>query len=241
MKATLESRKKVRLSWFKQKKVPFKILRELEWKYTPYNAEHNEISHSVQMHYRFESLKQLVPPTDLIIFDKNGLPQAYMNTEGSFGNKFTTEKVIDHTLEVKDRIVSLTKGENKVSKIPVPPHEVHLYKEIQIHEREDRIKRKITIKNRTNKEIKDFQLTYIDTKDVVLVNAEPKEISSVPPEYEWSASISPEGDYILNFELKVYSSTTYKIEKDKTEVNHPNARIKPLQNEIFNQEEQSFR
>ena len=240
MKATLESRKKVRLSWFKQKKVPFKILRELEWEYSHYNSEQNVISHSIKMHYQFESLNQMIPKTDLIIFDKNGLPQAYMNTEGSFGDKFTTEKVIDHTMDVKDRIVSLTKGENKVSKIPVPPHEVHLYKEIQIHEREDRIKRKITVKNRTDKEITNFQLTYIDTKDVVLVIAEPKESNAVPPEYKWNISIPPEGEYILNFELKVFSSTTYKIEKDKAEKPSLKPRLN-LQNEIFNQDERSFR
>lgn len=240
MKAKLETRKQVRLPWFKQHKVPFKIQRELEWQYSQYSAENNDISHTINMNYQFEGLEQLIPETDLIIFDKRGLPQAYMKTEGSIGNKFSTNQVADHELEVRDRIISLKKGENKVSKQPVPPHETHLYKEIQIHEREDVIKRKLTLKNRTNKSINPIELKFVENKDVSFIKSNPEVKLKNAPEYQWIISIEAESEVILELEIKVMVIAKYKIEKEKKEKTIPPTLRNRVANQAFNQTDDSF-
>lgn len=212
MKATLESRKSVRLNWFTQNNVPFSAKRELDFSYTLGNVQYNEISHTVYLHYVFTNLENPIPDTKIIIFD-GGLPQSYLHTIGSVGKKISTDKIVDGDLTVMDRIVKVDQGEDKITTKPVPPFESHLYKEIQIHEREDRVKRKITIKNESDQPIKDLEVTFIENKEVNFSESIPTPEKVDAPEYSWMITIP--GGSTASIELNVVShqKNTYKIEK----------------------------
>ncbi|WP_371802658.1 hypothetical protein [Candidatus Lokiarchaeum ossiferum] len=215
MKAQLESRKSVRLNWFKQEKVPFSIKNILEWQYSRHSAEQNEILREVLMQYEFSQLEKPIPNTDIIIFDKTGLPQAYMNTEKNIGKKFLTNKVPNREISVKDRLVSLKKGENKVTSKPVPPQEAHRYKEIQEHERIDVIQRKISVTNESSRDIKEIRLEFIQTKEVEFLSCKPETSGSSPPEYFWKVDIPAESTTSVEINLNVITKSVYKIEKEK--------------------------
>ena len=215
MKAQLESRKSVRLNWFKQEKVPFVIRNMLEWQYSRHSAEQNEIQHEILMQYEFSKLKKPIPNTDIIIFDKTGLPQAYMNTEKNIGKKFLTNKVTNREINVKDRIITLKKGENKVTSKPVPPQEAHRFKEIQEHERVDVIQRKISITNESSKEIKEIRMVFIQTKEVEFLSCSPELSGTSPPEYVWKVDIAAESTATIELKLNVITKNIYKIEKEK--------------------------
>ncbi|UYP47163.1 hypothetical protein NEF87_003448 [Candidatus Lokiarchaeum ossiferum] len=215
MKAQLESRKSVRLNWFKQEKVPFSIKNILEWQYSRHSAEQNEILREVLMQYEFSQLEKPIPNTDIIIFDKTGLPQAYMNTEKNIGKKFLTNKVPNREISVKDRLVSLKKGENKVTSKPVPPQEAHRYKEIQEHERIDVIQRKISVTNESSRDMKEIRLEFIQTKEVEFLSCKPETSGSSPPEYFWKVDIPAESTTSIEINLNVITKSVYKIEKEK--------------------------
>ena len=216
MKAQLESRKSVRLNWFKQEQVPFVIKNMLEWQYTRHSAEQNEIQREILMQYEFSKLEKAIPNTDIIIFDKTGLPQAYMNTEKNIGKKFLTNKVTNREIYVKDRIVSLKKGENKVTSKPVPPQEAHRFKEIQEHERVDVIQRKLSVTNESNKDIKGIRMVFIQTKEVEFLSCTPEASETSPPEYIWKVDVAAESTTSIEVKLNVITKNIYKIEKEKT-------------------------
>ena len=222
MKAKLESRKSVRINWFKQENVPFIKKRTIQWSYTNYNIEYDEISPEIYVEHVFSGIKNPIPATNIIIF-ADGLPHAYMHTSGSAGDKFNTDKELDTDLEAIDRIVRIDRGEEKVSKKPVPPHEAHLYKEIQIHERTDKIVRKITLKNEKQKAMKNIILTFIETKEIRFLSSTPEPTEKDAPEYKWNVEIPAEGSISIELNLERFIKNTYKIEKPKenVEINMP--------------------
>ena len=230
MKAKLESRKSVRINWFKQEEVPFIKKRTIQWSYTNYNIEVDEIIPDVNLEHIFSGLKNPIPGTNIIIF-ADGLPHAYMHTNGSVGDKFSTDKELDTDLEAIDRIVRIDRGEEKVSKKPVAPHEAHMYKEIQIHERKDKIIRKITLKNDTQKIMKDIEIIFIETKEIRFLSSNPEPSVKDIPEYKWKVEIPAESSVAIELTLERFIKNTYKIEKpkEKVEINMPS---KPRHDQI---------
>ncbi|MFX0098123.1 MAG: hypothetical protein ACFFCS_00980 [Candidatus Hodarchaeota archaeon] len=214
MRATLEPRKSVRLNWFKQLKVPFTIKREIKISYDLYSVLNNERVPSVYMHYVFSGLTNPIPSTSIIVFDKE-LPQSYTSTTGSVGGKINTENMLDSDLNVVDRIVKVEQGEEKITTKPPAPHETHLYKEIQIHERKDTVKRKITLKNETDRAINHLELTIIENKEVRFVESNPPPDNSDPPEYKYSLEVPKDGTVAIEFTLETYQKSTYPIDKPK--------------------------
>nr|MDO8114543.1 hypothetical protein [Candidatus Sigynarchaeota archaeon] len=214
MKITLDSRKSVRLNWFKQENVPYSIMRELELSYTLDSISQDLLYQTIKKHYMFSTLTQPIPETKIILFDEE-LPRGYLSTKGSIGDKISTENDEDLDMKVTDRIMKLDQGEEKITTRPVPPAEAHIYKEIQVRERRDKIKRKISIKNDTDKLIKEAIVTFIETKEITFVDSAPKVSKSAPPEYKWSIEIPAGATVSIELQVETYTKTTYKIEKEK--------------------------
>jgi hypothetical protein len=214
MKATLESRKSVRLGWLKLDKVTFNILRTADWNYNLGSVEQDHSTISVYMQYAFLNISQAVPKTNIIIFEQD-LPQSYTKTEGSIGDKFLTEKAFDTDITITDRIVKVEQGEEKITTKPVLPHETQLYKEIQIHERTDKVYRKITFKNETAQAISNIEATFIENKEIRFLSSNPDPSKTDAPEYKWNLTIPADASISIELVLETYTKNTYKIEREK--------------------------
>jgi len=188
------------------------------------------------MHYIFSGINQPIPKTNIIIFDGE-LPQSYTSTMGSVGEKIITENSDDSSLKIIDRIVKVKKGEEKIITKPPEPHEAHLYKEIQVHERTDWIQRKITIKNQSDKDIRGMELTFIEKKEVRFVESKPEPNKSDPPEYSWLVDVLPDGSTFIEITLESQIITVYKIEKPMKAPALPSLNEKML---ISNRQQQEF-
>lgn len=217
MKATLESRKSVRLNWLKLNKVKFKKVRTAEWNYSLYNVEQDQISINIYMQYEFLNINQAVPKTKIIIFEHE-LPQSYTSTEGSIGDKFLTEKTLDSDITIVDRIIKVEQGEEKIITKPVLPHEAQQYKEIQIHERTDKVYRKITFKNETAQEISNIDATFIENKEIRFIQSSPIPLKKDIPEYKWLLTVPAGSTFSIELTLETYTKNTYKIEREKIKI-----------------------
>ncbi|MBD3226928.1 MAG: hypothetical protein GF329_01970, partial [Candidatus Lokiarchaeota archaeon] len=183
MRASLRSRKSVRLKWFEVKDINFQIKRKLEVSYSINTVENNVNTHTPKMEYIFKDVNNKnIPSSDIIIFE-NELPATYARTSGSKGNKFTTDPEIDPVVRVIDRIVELKKGKENISREP-PEYPDMRIKEIEIREREDSLKRKLTFKNETDDKIEYLEFKFMETKNVRFVNSNPEPINRDPPEYK---------------------------------------------------------
>jgi hypothetical protein len=210
MKATLQSRKSVRLDWFKQENVSFHMKYELEWSYSKYSVEDNSTTRTIKSQLVFEGVKQPIPNTAIILFE-NELPQGYMKTSGSVGNKFSTNQIHDDDIECRDRIMKVEKGAENIEKKPPPPQEAHEIKEIQIHKRKDKIWRKLTLKNLTDKPMKNIKVTYVENKEIRFVECKPAPTRQDQPEYGWDLEIPANGTINLEMIVENFISDTYRI------------------------------
>ncbi|TFF85236.1 MAG: hypothetical protein EU551_04440 [Promethearchaeota archaeon] len=211
MRANLHSRKNIRLKWFELKDISFEIKRKLEISYSTSTVENNINNFSPLMEYNFKGGKD-IPQSDIIIFE-NGLPAAYAKTVGSKGDKFSTEPQLDPIVNIKDRIVELSKGKETISREP-PTYPNPRVKEIEIRDREDSIKRKITFENDSTERIEFFELKLIETKDVRFTNSSPEPNKRDPPEYLWNFSINPEEAFSIELEFQTHIRKTFEIEKE---------------------------
>ena len=216
MKANLETRKSVRLTWFKQKKVPFTLERTVEWSYYRNTVTYNEMRPGAQKQYVFSQVKNPIPSTNIIMFEGD-LPQAYLNTTGSVGEKFSTDKIPDPTITILDRIVKVERGEEKVTKKPPEPHEAHMFKEMQIHERKDKIIRKLTIKNETHRPITAMKATFIENNEIQFIKSTPAPKITDAPEYTWELEIPAEESVVIELTVENTIRNIYKIEKDNND------------------------
>jgi hypothetical protein len=213
MKATLESRKSVRLNWFKLEDIPVIKQRSMDWSYTLYNIGDNEISHTMNYQFIFNGITQPIPKTNIIIFEKE-LPQSYTKTDGNIGEKLLTQKTEDYDVKCTDRIVKLDQGEEKITTKPVLPHETQMYKEIQIRERTDTIHRKITIKNNSENPINAMEIVFIETKEIRFIESSIAPTTTDAPEYKWNFEIPPTESISFEIVLESYTKETYKIERE---------------------------
>jgi hydroxyacyl-ACP dehydratase HTD2-like protein with hotdog domain len=214
MRATLESRKAIKLNWFKQENVPFQIQKSMDWSYTLNTVQNNEITRNVNNQYTFLNIQQPIPETNIILFE-NELPQCYLKTTGSVGDKFQSDKTSDTEIEVIDRIVKVDTGETIINTKPPLPHEAHRYKEIQIHERKDKILRKLTFKNKSVQIVKAMKASLIETKEIRFLESSPAVTKKDPPEYHWIFDIPPEGSFTIEISLESFTKSTYSIEKEE--------------------------
>lgn len=221
MKANIPSRNNVRVKWFAQENVEYTIEHLLELSYSTYTVEQNEHDHTVQFKYVFTNMDAEVPATDIIVF-QSGLPTAYARTAGTRGAKFATDLQEDPDVEVKDRIVELTQGKDKITREP-PEYPDPRIKEIEIREREDKVKRKILIKNTGINALGHVELKLVETKDVRYVGASPEPNKAEAPEYTWIFQVPAEQSVALDLEFTSRVRKTFKIERERPEKNQVNA------------------
>ncbi|MFX1296175.1 MAG: hypothetical protein ACFFD2_15160 [Promethearchaeota archaeon] len=213
MRASLNSRKNVRIKWFDLKDVSYSIERKLEVSYSTGSVENNINNYSPSFQYNFKEVTNTqIPQSDIIIFENN-LPATYARTGGSKGNKFSTELQNDPIVLVTDRIVELSKGKENITREP-PEYPNPRIKEIEIRERDDTVKRKISFKNDSNEIVNNFELKLVETKDVRFIDGNPDATKKDPPEYIWTFSIDPEATYSIELKFQTYIRKTYEIEKE---------------------------
>jgi len=233
MKATLESRKSVRLGWLKLDNVKFNKLRTANWNYNLNTVEQDQTTISMYMQYSFLNINQAVPKTNIISFEQE-LPQSYTKTEGSIGDKFLTEKTYDTDITIMDRIVKVEQGEEKITTKPVLPHETQQYKEIQIHERTDKVYRKITFKNETAQVISNIEGNFIENKEIRFISSNPNPSKKDAPEYKWNLSIPADASISIELVLETYTKNTYKIERDKPKPSFRGPEMPSMANQMNN-------
>ncbi|HUX98183.1 MAG TPA: hypothetical protein VMV49_01395 [Candidatus Deferrimicrobium sp.] len=213
MRANLHSRENVRIKWFDLKDIPFLIERKLEISYSTSSVEDNVNTYTLSFQYFFKEVENTqIPLSDIIIFE-NSLPATYAKTAGSKGNKFFTEPQSDSIVLVTDRIVELIKGKEDITREP-PTYPNPRIKEIEVREREDTVKRKITFKNELNEQIEHVELKLVETKDVRFLDANPAPLKKDPPEYIWTFSIDPETTYSIELKIHTHIRKTFEIEKE---------------------------
>lgn len=212
MRASLNSRKNVRIKWFDLKDVPYSIERKLEISYSTSGVENNMNNYTPSFQYNFTEANAQIPQSDIIIFE-NSLPATYAQTVGSKGKKFSTDLQSDPIVVVTDRIVELVKGKENITREP-PAYPNPRIKEIEVREREDIVSRKISFKNDSDEKIEHFELKLVETKDVRFSMANPPATKSDPPEYLWTFSIEPEATYAIELKFQTHIRKTFEIEKE---------------------------
>lgn len=211
MKASLYSRSNVRLKFFNEDNKDYLIKRKLAVTYDQYRVETDSIKHYVTYEYVFTGIDNSVPQSEIIIFSKD-LPVSYEKTTGIKGNKFSTEPKNDLGIEVKDLIVSLEKGEEKITRRP-PEYPDPRIKEIETREQQITVKRKITFVNNTTEKIEDLEFILTETKDIRFKSSTPKPSEEDRPEYKWKINIDGEQSVSVEIELSFIKVKTFEIEK----------------------------
>lgn len=219
MKATLMPRQNVRLMWFKVENLKFQSDRKTEFMYNTYDAQLATINRTAQFQYVFTDVPKQVPASQIVIFDKNlGLPQAYSQTNGSVGSKLTSTWETESELEIVDRLVSYAEGKESIKVEPPPPNLRQRLKEIEIREREDTVIRKITLKNLSDREMKDVELHFVENKEVRFQSSKTELFKKDPPEMIWRVTVPADGTAAVEFTLKIQLTKTFEIEREPTPV-----------------------
>ncbi len=213
MKASLHSRKNVRLQWFSVEKISYREERKLEVTYSPYSVEQNSHTYTPEYQYVFSNFPKDLPQSEIIIF-QNELPTTYAWTPGTKGNKFITDPQEDPDVSVTDRIIELTQGKEKITREP-PEYPDPRIKEVEIREREDTVLRKISFKNESPQKIEQVEFKLVETKDVRFVKGNPPPSTEDKPEYTWRFPVEGEGTVQVELELKTQIRKTFNIERER--------------------------
>ena len=213
MRANLHSRENIRIKWFDLNELPFSLERKLEITYSTSSVEENVNNYTPNFQYFFKEVANTqIPLSDIIIFENN-LPATYAKTVGYKGNKFSTEPQSDSIVLVTDRIVELIKGKEIIAREP-PSYPNPRIKEIEVREREDTVKRKLSFKNDSNEPIEHVELKLVETKDVRFMDSNPAPLNKDSPEYIWTFPIDPEASYSIELKFHTHIRKTFEIEKE---------------------------
>ncbi|MHA1146555.1 MAG: hypothetical protein ACTSRW_17590 [Candidatus Helarchaeota archaeon] len=213
MKASLQPRKKIRLEWFTLKNIPYEIEREVEIKYSVSRAQSDKLEHVGKQQYVFKNVSKEIPQTDLILLEY-GLPTLFTKTPGSIGEKITSEKLTDTSITITDQLVKVDRGKEEIKREP-PEFPDPKIKEIETRTRKDVIRRKITIKNESNRRMENCKIIFIEVKQVRYTSSKPEPIKVDLPEYHWSVSLDPDESTSIEITVTVEIVKTFKIEKEK--------------------------
>ncbi len=209
--------------WFKVEALKFQADRKLDFTYGSYEAQQATINRSGQFQYVFTDVPKQVPASQIVIFDKTlGLPQAYSQTSGSVGSRLSTTWETESELEIVDRLVSYAEGKERIKIEPPPPNLRQRLKEIEIREREDTVIRKITLKNLTEREMREVQLHFIENKEVRFDSSKIELFKKDPPEMIWKVSVPADGLTAVEFTLKIQLIKTFEIEREPTKKDREN-------------------
>jgi len=211
MKATVPTRKKIKLKWFKTKS-EFKIERKIEVQYTAQSVSSNKLKWEAIIRYVLvmEGENIDLPSNSPMTLYKNDLPFLFLNTSESIGNKIFSEELIDDDIDIDDDIVQINEGEPKITFEDAIEPKQH----IEVRTRYDKITRKINIENKLNNPI-DLVLDFKQTKDVTFVKSEPEPSEIEEPNYKFNLSIPSEGN--SKFTLELQAKIVKRVTKTKPE------------------------
>jgi hypothetical protein len=203
--------------WFKVENLKFQSERKIEFMYNTYDAQQATINRSAQFQYVFTDVPKQVPASQIVIFDKAlGLPQAYGQTSGSVGSRLSTTWEPESDLEIVDRLVSYTEGKEVIKVEPPPPNLRQRLKEIEIRERTDTVIRKISLKNLTEREMREVQIHLSENKEVRFDSTKTELFKKDPPEMIWKVIVPADGMASIEFTLKIHLIKTFEIEREPT-------------------------
>jgi len=198
MKATVPTRKKIKLKWFKSK-CKFNIDRKIEVQYTANSVSSNKLTWEAVIKYILvkEGENVDLPTNSPMTLYKNNLPFLFLNTAESIGNKIISEELIDDDIIINDDIVQIEEGEPKITfEDAIEPKE-----HIEVRTSFDKILRKINIENKLNYPI-ELVLDFKQTKEVTFIKSEPEPSEIEEPNYKFKLSIPPEGSSKVALELQ---------------------------------------
>lgn len=213
MKATLYPRKKIRLKWFKVENIPYDVEQEVEIWYSVSAAQYDNVTHKGKFQYIFKNLTKDIVGSDLILLEQ-GLPTHFSKTAGSVAGKLTSEKQVDTSVKITDRLVKVDRGKEEIKREP-PEYPDPNIKEIETRKRTDVIQRKITVKNESNKKIESFKIKITEGKEVRYNSSTPEPEKIDKPEYTWSLALDPDQSGSIEVTISVEIVKTFKIEKEK--------------------------
>jgi hypothetical protein len=119
-------------------------------------------------------------------------------------------------LEIVDRLVSYTEGKEVIKVEPPPPNLRQRLKEIEIREQTDTVIRKITMKNLTEREMRDVQIHLSENKEVRFDSTKTELFKKDPPEMIWKVIVPADGMASIEFTLKIHLIKTFEIEREPT-------------------------
>ncbi len=208
MKATVPSRKKIKLKWFKTNCI-ISIEREIDIQYEPSNITSNKLNRDTIVQYVLpkedDLLNKDIPINSPMTLYKNNLPFLFLNTSKSLGTKIISEDMIDDDVIVDDDIVKVHEGKPEVTFEDARDPKEH----IEVRTRYDNIARKITIENKLENTIT-ISVKFKQTKDVVFIKSEPEPSEIEEPIFKFQVSIPPETKKHISLELqaKIITRTT---------------------------------
>jgi hypothetical protein len=211
MKATVPTRKKIKLKWFKTKS-QFNIERKIDIQYTEHSVSSNKLKWDAIIKYILikEGENIDLPANSPMTLYKNNLPFLFLSTAQTVGNKIISEELIDDDIVVDDDIVQIEEGEPKISFEDALEPKQH----IEVRTRYDKITRKINIENKLNNPI-EVTLDFKQTKDVTYIKSEPEPSEIEEPNYKFTLSIPSEGNSKIVLELQ--AKITKRVTKTKPE------------------------
>lgn len=211
MKATVPTRKKIKLKWFKTKS-QFNIERKIDIQYTEHSVSSNKLKWDAIIKYILikEGENIDLPVNSPMTLYKNNLPFLFLSTAQTVGNKIISEELIDDDIVVDDDIVQIEEGEPKITFEDALEPKQH----IEVRTRYDKITRKINIENKLNNPI-EVTLDFKQTKDVTYIKSEPEPSEIEEPNYKFTLSIPSEGNSKVVLELQ--AKITKRVTKTKPE------------------------
>jgi hypothetical protein len=198
MKASIPTRKKVKLEWFKSKS-KLTIERKIDIQYTSNSVFSNKINQYAIVKYILLKAGEPVeiPPNSPMVLYKNNLPFLFLNISECVGSKIISEDMIDDDILVDDDIVHVMEGDPKISFEDAKSPKEH----IEVRTRYDKISRIINIENKLEEPI-DIEINFKQTKDITYIKSTPQPTEIEEPTYKFKISIPSESKTKITLELQ---------------------------------------
>lgn len=198
MKATVPTRKKIKIKWFNEK-CQIKTERKIDVQYSINLVSSNKLTWEAIIKYVLIKDGENIdlPVNSPMTLYKNNLPFLFLNTSECIGNKIISEEMIDDDIIVEDDIVQIKEGEPKITFEDALQPKEH----IEVRTRYDHISRKINIENKLNNPI-DLNLDFKQTKDIIFVSSQPEPSEIEEPNRIYQINIPPESNSKVTLELQ---------------------------------------
>jgi hypothetical protein len=211
MKASVPTRKKIKLKWFKEE-CQIKSERKVDVQYSTTSVSSNKLTWDAIIKYVLIKQGENIdlPTNSPMTLYKNNLPFLFLNTSECIGNKIISEELIDDDIVIEDDIVQIAEGESKIIFEDALQPKEH----IEVRTRYDKISRKINIENKLNNSI-DIILDFKQTKDITFISSQPEPTEVEEPDYKYKIEIAGESNTKIT--LEVQAKIVTRVTKIKPE------------------------